>query len=152
MAPDWPHLGELEQWPDQGEVLVDGNGSSWTVAGTLHLGGDGTEAGGEGLVTVDQDATLTVTETLKIWNTPDPWGSYYASAVDVVDVVDGLLVTDEIELDGNSVFQVGAGSTMRANTLTGFGDMLFGGNLELGRAKIGGPGHRHLRPTRPGLR
>ena len=51
----------------RGSVLVSGAGSTWANSGWLCVGGGKTKAGGPGELTVGNDATVVVGETLVLW-------------------------------------------------------------------------------------
>ncbi|MBW1800712.1 MAG: hypothetical protein JRJ85_08275, partial [Deltaproteobacteria bacterium] len=51
-----------------GTVTVGGTGSLWDNSGSLYVGGSDTSAGGTGALTVQNDGTLGVGATLKLWS------------------------------------------------------------------------------------
>jgi len=106
-----------------GTVTVDGADSTWTNSGSLYVGGRESLAGGTGELTVENGGEVNVADTLKVWGS----GTVHLNG--------GAIVADEVELAGGAPFNTAAGSTLRVNTLTGFGDHpSFAGTLEIGHA------------------
>ncbi|MFH1417701.1 MAG: hypothetical protein ABII12_05370 [Planctomycetota bacterium] len=110
-------------------ATIDGPGSTWTNASSLYVGGDDYEPGdGTGTMTVDNEGTVDVGNTLKVW---EPG---------TVNLNDGLIVADVAEVDVGATFN-NAGGVLRVNGLSGFGDNVsFGGSLQIGHAGGGSPG------------
>ncbi|MDP6637397.1 MAG: PEP-CTERM sorting domain-containing protein [Phycisphaerae bacterium] len=95
----------------EGTATVDGAGSTWTNSGGLYVGGNETSSGGTGLLTVQNGGEVRVGETLKIWDT----GTLNLNA-------GGAVAADALELVSGATFSQAAGSVLRLNTLSGFGD------------------------------
>ena len=51
-----------------GTVTVGGFNSKWTVTGNLYIGGSTFSAGGFGTLTINSGGSVTVTDTLTVWN------------------------------------------------------------------------------------
>jgi T5SS/PEP-CTERM-associated repeat protein len=121
-----------------GVVTVDGNGldgtsSTWTNNGNLYVGGSASAAGGTGTVTVSNSGVLEVGRTLRVWDA----GTVNLDA-------GGRVVAEEVALSdtGSPQFITTAGSTLRVNTLTGFGDVVsLNGSLQIGHASSGSGSH-----------
>jgi len=123
-------IGQIGSLVDSdGSVTIDGAGSQWTSSGSLYVGGSETAAGGAGRLTVGEDATVTVVNTLKIWTD---------GTVNVND--GGLIIADVLEHAGGTL-NTAAGSTLRVNAMAGFGDAAsVGGDLLIGHTGGSGSG------------
>ncbi|HUT35191.1 MAG TPA: PEP-CTERM sorting domain-containing protein, partial [Planctomycetota bacterium] len=113
-----------------GTATVTGAGSTWTNTAALYVGGSADAAGGTGLLTVQNGGEVRVGDTLKVWGA----GTVNLNA-------GGLVVADVAEVVPGSTFNTQAGSTLRVNALSGFGDHpSFAGALQFGHAGGGGSG------------
>jgi len=123
---DTTHIGESSG--SSGEATVGDTGSTWTNTGSMFVGGSNIAAGGTGSLTVEEDGLLDVGDSLKIW--PDG----------TVNLDSGMIISDEVELAGGT-FNMAAGTTLRVNTLTGFGNAIpMPGMLHIGHAGGSGSG------------
>jgi T5SS/PEP-CTERM-associated repeat protein len=104
-----------------GSITIDGYDTSSTFP-NLTIGDDGS-----GTLTLDGDPSVTVGDTLLIGD----HGHVNLSA--------GLLVADTIERESDGTYSF-TGGTVRVNTLTGFGDSISFGDLEIGHSGGSGSG------------
>jgi len=87
----------------EGHALVDGAGSSWTVGGSLYVGGNAVGSGGTATLEVSGRGTLEVDGTLKVW----PTGS--------ADINGGEVVADSLEILNLTGLRIDSGSMRVAN-------------------------------------
>ena len=109
-----------------GSVLVEGTDTTWEISDSLYLGGSASNPAGVGTLTVDDGATVDVADLLKIWSGWVP---------STVNLDGGTLIADTLIRAPDAFFNTAAGSTLRVNTLAGFGDTPhFHGNLQFGHS------------------
>ncbi|MFH1920762.1 MAG: PEP-CTERM sorting domain-containing protein, partial [Planctomycetota bacterium] len=96
-----------------GTATVTGTDSRWTNTGSLYIGGDNSSAGGSGSLYVNDGATVTVGDTMKIWST----GS--------VEVTDAMISAGTIQNAGSLVNN----GTISGNVLNQSGGLLTGSGI-----------------------
>ena len=60
--------GNVGAAPLSGTVTVTGAGSEWANSGSLFIGGTTSSAGGKGTLSIEAGATVSIGDTLKIWD------------------------------------------------------------------------------------
>jgi len=81
-----------------GTVSVTGTGSNWTNNNDVYVGGSSSSAGGTGILNVNTGATVSVTNTLRLWNTG------------TVNLFGGTLQANEITFDTNAALNFVVGT------------------------------------------
>ncbi len=76
-----------------GNVTVDAAGSTWNNSGSLYVGGDATQDGGAGTLTISNNGRVTVDDTTKLWG-----------ANDTLTLNGGTLTTGSFENTGGGTF------------------------------------------------
>jgi T5SS/PEP-CTERM-associated repeat protein len=85
----------------QATMLISGPATAWTADGSVYVGGDHDEARGQGVLTLQNQAQVAITGTLKIW--ADGQVDLNSGAQLQVTTIDGSLAnTGGIFLPGNS--------------------------------------------------
>ncbi len=106
-----------------GTVTVTGANSYWSNSGSIYVGGSSVGPGGTGILTAANGGAVYLTQTLQVWGP----GTVNLSS-------GGLVVADVAQLSGGAL-NTQAGSTLRVNALSGFGNNpSFAGNLHIGHA------------------
>lgn len=101
------------EYPDSsGTLRVDGSGSGFSTE-ELHVGGSFAGAGGFGRIYIDNGGQLAVSRKLKVWPTPVVTGSKNR-----IELTNGTLIADEIELGLDTEFTGGPQSVLRVNRIT----------------------------------
>lgn len=101
------------EYPDSsGSLRVDGSGSKFS-AEQINLGGSFAGAGGFGRIFIDHGGLLDVAQKIKVWTTP-----VVTASKNRIELTNGTLIADEIELGTDTEFMGGSQSVLRINRIT----------------------------------